>query len=231
MPARMCPGCTRWTNCCCWSRRSSRNGIGSHRWPNGSNNGMPAGGCRGAAGFHPDASAWELGRSDVTATRRERLRYALFSTMHRQFFSRKGWLGKAFGWSMTRPIWQAAVAAHALHAVERMVKRPLVGAIPAAAAACRRRFTSVPRPAPRAWRTVPWRHPAQSLRIRRPGVRAQRQIPDRQIGRSIARAGTGADSCIEAADRHRSSWPAWFTQRREETRVRPSACGSPELPP
>ena len=47
--------------------------------------------------------------------------------MHRQFFSRKGWLGKAFGWSMTRPIWQAAVAAHALHAVERMVKRPLVG--------------------------------------------------------------------------------------------------------
>ena len=120
------------------------------------NNGMPAGGCRGAAGmFHPDDGAWELGRSDVTATRRERLRYALFSAMHRQFFSRRGWLSKALGWSMTRPIWQTAVAAHALHAVERMVKRPLVGCDTCGSCRLQETLYVCPETCPRAWRTAP----------------------------------------------------------------------------
>ncbi|AUT45598.1 methylenetetrahydrofolate reductase C-terminal domain-containing protein [Achromobacter sp. AONIH1] len=183
-------------------------------------------------GFTPDASAWELGRSDVTATRRERLRYALFSTMHRQFFSRRGWLSKAFGWSMTRPIWQAAVAAHALHAVERMVKRPLVGCDTCGSCRLQETLYVCPETCPKGLANGPCG-----------GTRLNRcEFDDRECVHSVKyRIAKSADQlpvleqvlipCIEAADRYRSSWPAWFTQRREETRVRPSACGSPELPP
>ena len=179
--------------------------------------------------FHPDASAWELGRSDVTATRRERLRYALFSAMHRQFFSRRGWLSKAFGWSMTRPIWQAAVAAHALHAVERMVKRPLVGCDTCGSCRLQETLYVCPETCPKGLANGPCG-----------GTRLNRcEFDDRECVHSVKyRIAKSADQlpvleqvlipCIEAADRHRSSWPAWFTQRREETRVRPSACGSPE---
>ncbi|MCR2493329.1 methylenetetrahydrofolate reductase C-terminal domain-containing protein, partial [Salmonella enterica] len=55
------------------------------------------------------------------------MRYALLSTVHEQLFNRTGWLGSAFGWSVTRPFWKTGVAAQALHAVERTLKRPLVG--------------------------------------------------------------------------------------------------------
>ncbi|MFP6562516.1 methylenetetrahydrofolate reductase C-terminal domain-containing protein [Paraburkholderia sp. B3] len=77
--------------------------------------------------FAPEIGAWEMGQSDVAATRGERLRHTLLSSVHGQFFSRTGWLSRAFGWSVTRPIWKVGVAANALHAVERTVKRPLVG--------------------------------------------------------------------------------------------------------
>lgn len=58
----------------------------------------------------------------------------------------------------------------------------------------------VPRDLPKGSGERPlWRHPAQSLRIRRPGMRAQRQVSDRQVHQSAARAGTDLDSRCRGA--------------------------------
>ncbi|CAB3962357.1 MULTISPECIES: methylenetetrahydrofolate reductase [Burkholderia] len=40
--------------------------------------------------FAPETDAWEMGQSDVTATRRERLRHTLLSTAHSQLFGGTG---------------------------------------------------------------------------------------------------------------------------------------------
>lgn len=162
-------------------------------------------------GFSPESAAWELGQSDVTATRRERLRYALLSTIHGQLFNRSGWLGSAFGWSVTRPIWKTGVAAHALHAVERTVKRPLVGCDTCGRCRLQDTLYVCPETCPKGLANGPCG-----------GTRLNRcEFGDRECVHSVKyRIAKSADQlpvlaqtlipCIEAEDRHRSSWPEWF---------------------
>ena len=161
--------------------------------------------------FAPEIDAWELGQSDVTATRRERLRYALLSKVHGQFFSGTGWPSRALGWSVTRPIWKAGAAAHALHAVERAVKRPLVGCDTCGRCRLQDTLYVCPETCPKGLANGPCG-----------GTRLNRcEFGDRECVHSVKyRIAKSADQlpalaqtlipCIEAGDRHRSSWPEWF---------------------
>jgi methylenetetrahydrofolate reductase (NADPH) len=161
--------------------------------------------------FAPEIGAWEMGQSDVAATRRERLRHTLLSTVHGQFFSRTGWLGRAFGWSMTRPIWKVGVAADALHAVERTVKRPLVGCDTCGRCRLQDTLYVCPETCPKGLANGPCG-----------GTRLNRcEFDDRECVHSVKyRIAKSANQlpvlaqtlipCIEAESRHRSSWPEWF---------------------
>jgi methylenetetrahydrofolate reductase (NADPH) len=161
--------------------------------------------------FAPEADAWEMGQSGVAATRRERLRYTLLSTVHGQFFSREGWLSKAFGWSVTRPIWKTGVAAEALHAVERTVKRPLVGCDTCGRCRLQDTLYVCPETCPKGLANGPCG-----------GTRLNRcEFDDRECVHSVKyRIAKSANQlpvlaqtlipCIEAGNRHRSSWPEWF---------------------
>lgn len=161
--------------------------------------------------FAPEIDAWQLGQSDVAATRRERLRYALLSTVHGQFFSGTGWPSKALGWSVTRPIWKAGVAAHALHAVERAVKRPLVGCDTCGRCRLQDTLYVCPETCPKGLANGPCG-----------GTRLNRcEFGDREcvhgvkyrIAKSANQLPVLAQTlipCIEEGDRRRSSWPEWF---------------------
>ncbi|AIY41019.1 5,10-methylenetetrahydrofolate reductase [Collimonas arenae] len=161
--------------------------------------------------FAPETGAWEMGQSDVTATRRERLRYTLLSTVHGQLFSRTGWLSRAFGWSVTRPIWKVGVAANALHAVERTVKRPLVGCDTCGRCRLQDTLYVCPETCPKGLANGPCG-----------GTRLNRcEFSDRECVHSVKyRIAKSANQlpvlaqtlipCIEAGSRHRSSWPEWF---------------------
>ncbi len=161
--------------------------------------------------FAPETDAWEMGQSDVTATRRERLQHTLLSAVHGQFFSRTGWLSKAFGWSVTRPIWKAGVAADALHAVERTVKRPLVGCDTCGRCRLQDTLYVCPETCPKGLANGPCG-----------GTRLNRcEFGDRECVHSVKyRIAKSANQlpvlaqtlipCIEAEKRHRSSWPEWF---------------------
>ncbi|AXK67778.1 methylenetetrahydrofolate reductase C-terminal domain-containing protein [Burkholderia sp. IDO3] len=161
--------------------------------------------------FTPESGAWALGRSDVTATRRERLRHTLLSSVHDQFFSRTGWLGRAFGWSVTRPIWKVGVAANALHAVERAVKRPLIGCDTCGSCRLQDTLYVCPETCPKGLANGPCG-----------GTWLNRcEFGDRECVHSVKyRIAKSADQlpvlaqtlipCIEAENRHRSSWPEWF---------------------
>jgi methylenetetrahydrofolate reductase (NADPH) len=161
--------------------------------------------------FVPEIGAWEMGQSDVTATRRERLRYTLLSTVHGQFFSRTGWLSRALGWSMTRPIWRGGVAANALHALERTVKRPLVGCDTCGSCRLQETLYMCPETCPKGLANGPCG-----------GTRLNRcEFADRECVHSVKyRIAKSANQlsvlaqtlipCIEAGNRHRSSWPEWF---------------------
>ncbi|PFH30185.1 methylenetetrahydrofolate reductase C-terminal domain-containing protein [Burkholderia sp. JKS000303] len=161
--------------------------------------------------FAPEIGAWEMGQSDVTATRRERLRYTLLSTIHGQVFDRAGWLGRAFGWGVTRPIWKIGVAASALHAVERTVKRPLVGCDTCGRCRLQDTLYVCPETCPKGLANGPCG-----------GTRLNRcEFDDREcvhsvkyrIAKSVNQLPVLAQTlipCIEAENRHRSSWPEWF---------------------
>jgi methylenetetrahydrofolate reductase (NADPH) len=161
--------------------------------------------------FTPETDSKKSLQLDVSATRRERLRYALLSTVHGRFFSRKGWLGKAFGWSMTRPVWEAGMAAHALHALERAVKRPVVGCDTCGNCRLHDMLYVCPETCPKSLANGPCG-----------GTHLNRcEFGDRECVHSVKyRIAKSADQlpvlaqtlipCIEVRDRHRSSWPAWF---------------------
>ncbi len=161
--------------------------------------------------FAPEPGAWEMGQFTVTATRRERLRYTLLSTVHDLFFSRTGWLSRAFGWSVTRPIWKAGVAASALHAVERTVKRPLVGCDTCGRCRLQDTLYVCPETCPKGLANGPCG-----------GTQFNRcEFGDRECVHSVKyRIAKSANQlpvlaqtlipCIEAGSRHRSSWPEWF---------------------
>jgi methylenetetrahydrofolate reductase (NADPH) len=162
-------------------------------------------------GFAPENDAWEMGQSDVTATTRERLRHTLLSSVHGQFFSRTGWLSRAFAWSVTRPIWKVGVAANALHAVERTVKRPLVGCDTCGSCRLQDTLYVCPETCPKGLANGPCG-----------GTRLNRcEFDDRECVHSVKyRIAKSANQlpvlaqtlipCIEAENRHRSSWPEWF---------------------
>lgn len=161
--------------------------------------------------FAPENGGWEMGQSQVAASRREQLGYALLSRVHGQLFSRKGWLGRAFGWGVTRPIWKVGVAANALHAVERTVKRPLVGCDTCGRCRLHDTMYVCPETCPKGLANGPCG-----------GTRLNRcEFGDRECVHSVKyRIAKSADQlpllaqtlipCIEAEDRHRSSWPVWF---------------------
>lgn len=161
--------------------------------------------------FTPDGGAWTLGQSNVCASRRERLRYTLLSSVHGQLFNRAGWFGKAFGWSVTRPIWKTGMAASALHAVERAVKRPLVGCDTCGQCRLQDTLYICPETCPKGLANGPCG-----------GTRLNRcEFADRECvhsvkyriaksARQLSVLGETLIPCIDASSRHRSSWPEWF---------------------
>lgn len=161
--------------------------------------------------FAPEIDAWEMGQSDVTATLREHLRYTLLSAVHGQLFNRTGRLSRAFGWSVTRPIWKVDAAANALRAVERTVKRPLVGCDTCGRCRLQDTLYVCPETCPKGLANGPCG-----------GTRLNRcEFGDRECVHSVkyriaksanqfAVLGQTLIPCIEAGDRHRSSWPEWF---------------------
>ena len=157
-----------------------------------------------------------MGQSDGTATRRERLRYTLFSSVHERLFSRTGRLSRAFGWSVTRPIWKVGVAADVLHAVERTFKRSLVGCDTCGRCRLQDTLYVCPETCPKGLANGPCG-----------GTRLNRcEFGDRECVHSVKyRIAKSTDQlrvlaktlipAIEAENRHRSSWPEWFA--REDT--------------
>ncbi len=166
--------------------------------------------------FTPGIDAWTLGQADVVATRRERLRYALLVTVHEQFFDRAGWFSRAFGWSVTRPMWQAGVAANALRAVERTIKRPLVGCDTCGSCRLQDTLYVCPETCPKGLANGP----CGGTRLNRCefGDRECVHSVKYRIAKSTNQLPALAQTLIpgvEAQDRHRSSWPEWF--KREDS--------------
>lgn len=161
--------------------------------------------------FAPEDGAWALGQSTVAATRRERLRYTLLSTVHDRVFDRAGWPGRAFGWSVTRPVWKGGAGAKALHALERTVKGPLVGCDTCGTCRLQDTLYVCPETCPKGLANGPCG-----------GSRLNRcEYGDRECVHSVKyRIAKWADQlpvlaqvlipAIESGDRHRSSWPGWF---------------------
>ncbi|WP_205195421.1 MULTISPECIES: methylenetetrahydrofolate reductase C-terminal domain-containing protein [unclassified Burkholderia] len=139
------------------------------------------------------------------------MRYTLLSTVHDALFDRKGWLGKAVGWSVTQPIWKTRMGADALHAVERAVKRPLVGCDTCGSCRLQDTLYVCPETCPKGLANGPCG-----------GTRLNRcEFDDRECVHSVKyrlAKSTGQFAllaqtlipCIEDRGRHRSSWPAWF---------------------
>nr|WP_205702558.1 MULTISPECIES: methylenetetrahydrofolate reductase [Burkholderia cepacia complex] len=109
--------------------------------------------------FVPEIDAWEMGQSDVTATRRERLRHTLLSTAHSQLFGGTGWLSRAFGWSVSGRCGRAAWPRMRYMRSNGRSNGRWSAVIPAAVAGCRTPSTYAPRHAPKAWRTAPVAEP------------------------------------------------------------------------
>lgn len=167
----------------------------------------------GASGvcFAPEGATWQFGQSDVIATRQEHMRYTLLSSIHDKLFSRAGWLSKAFGWSVTRPLWKTGVAANALHIAERAVKRPLVGCDTCGSCRLQDTLYVCPETCPKGLANGPCG-----------GTRLNRcEFADREcvhsvkyrIAKSASRLPVLEQTlipCVDAGNRHRSSWPQWF---------------------
>lgn len=168
--------------------------------------------------FAPEGAAWQFGQSDVIATRQEHLRYTLLSSIHDKFFSRAGWLSKAFGWSVTRPLWKTGVAANALHIAERAVKRPLVGCDTCGSCRLQDTLYVCPETCPKGLANGPCG-----------GTRLNRcEFADRECVHSVKyRIAKSANRlpvleqtlipCVDAGNRHRSSWPQWFEPQESKS--------------
>lgn len=167
--------------------------------------------------FSPEINTWAFGQSTISASRGERLRYRLFSLMHRLFFNRTGVLSKAFGWVMTRPFWQTKNAAQALHSVERAIKRPLLGCDTCGTCRLQDTLYVCPETCPKGLANGPCG-----------GTHLNRcEFGDRECIHSIKyRIGKATQQlpilserlipCINVDDRHRSSWPQWFDPQNQQ---------------
>ncbi|MBB5390311.1 MULTISPECIES: methylenetetrahydrofolate reductase C-terminal domain-containing protein [unclassified Herbaspirillum] len=163
--------------------------------------------------FTPDAGAWKMGQSNVAATRRERLKYTLLSKVHGRFFSRTGWLSQAFGWSVTRPLWQDGIAAQALHAVERAIKRPLLGCDTCGRCRLQDTLYICPETCPKGLANGPCggTHLNRCEFGDRECVHGVKYRIAKSAGQLPVLALTLIPD-IEAGHRRRSSWPEWFAR-------------------
>jgi len=164
-----------------------------------------------AVTFHPPQAAWRQGESQVSATRRETLRYHLLHAFHALLFSRTHWLSKAFGWAVRRPLWNTPRGARWLHGLERSVKRPLLGCDTCGRCRLEDTLYVCPETCPKGLANGPCggtalnrcefgdRECIHSVKyrtakaVRQTAVLSERLIP-----------------CIDVETRHRSSWPQWF---------------------
>lgn len=168
--------------------------------------------------FTPVTGHWEMGQSNITATRRERLRYGLLSKVHRRFFSGTGGVSKAFGWLVTRPFWNKTAAGNALHVVERAIKRPLVGCDTCGHCRLEDTLYICPETCPKGLANGPCG--GTHLNRCEFGDRECIHSAKYRIAKSVNQVPLLACTltpCIEASDRHRSSWPKWFQARARGT--------------
>lgn len=172
--------------------------------------------------FTPDGESWQWGQSAVSARPHERLRYAVLSTVHEKLFNRSGLLSKALGWSVTRPVWKIAVAADALHAVERAIKRPLVGCETCGTCRLQDTLYVCPETCPKGLANGPCG--GTTLNRCEFGDRECVHSVKYRIAKSANQLPVLAQTLIPAIDareRHRSSWPEWFQpeERRRQGAV------------
>ncbi|MEK6419001.1 MAG: methylenetetrahydrofolate reductase C-terminal domain-containing protein [Burkholderia gladioli] len=171
---------------------------------------------------HDGRERWDMGRSEVVATRRERLRYTVLAAVHDRLFDRSRWLGRAFGWSVTRPVWQAGIGARALHAVERAVKRRLLGCDTCGTCRLQDTLYVCPETCPKGLANGP----CGGTRLNRCefGDRECVHSVKYRIAKSAERLDVLAQTlipCIENDSRHRSSWPVWFAAEDARQDVEP----------
>lgn len=161
--------------------------------------------------FHPPGYAWRLGQRQITASKKEQVRYRLLSAMHHQLFSRTTALSKAFGWAVTHPLWANPTAAQWLHQLERRIKRPMVGCDTCGSCRLEDTLYICPETCPKGLANGPCGgtnldrcefgdrecvHSAKyrlAVSVGRTEVLRERLIP-----------------CVQMENRHRSSWPVWF---------------------
>lgn len=168
--------------------------------------------------FTPATGNWEMGQSNITATHRELLRYGLLSKVHRRFFSGTGGISKAFGWLVTRPFWKNRAAGNALHVVERAIKRPLVGCDTCGHCRLEDTFYICPETCPKGLANGPCggTHLNRCEFGDRECIHSVKYRVAKSVNQLPLLAGT-LTPCIEASDRHRSSWPRWFQARARGT--------------
>lgn len=163
--------------------------------------------------FTPPLDRQALGQPDARATGRELRRYRWLAQLHRVLFDRRHWLGSAFGWLVTRQFWQSAAGAQLLHATERAVKRPLLGCDSCGNCRLEDTLYVCPETCPKGLANGPCggthlnrcefgdRECIHSVKYRL--AKATDQLP--QLAQTLI-------PCINADDRHRSSWPRWFEE-------------------
>jgi methylenetetrahydrofolate reductase (NADPH) len=164
-----------------------------------------------AVTFHPPASDWKAGESQVQASTREKLRYHLLSAFHSLLFSRKNLLSRAFGWAVQRPIWSTPTGARWLHRLERGAKRPLVGCDTCGSCRLEDTLYVCPETCPKGLANGPCG-----------GTQLNRcEFGDRECihsfkyrtAKSVGQTAVLTERlipCVEVGGRHRSSWPQWF---------------------
>lgn len=153
-----------------------------------------------AVSFHPPQASWRQGESRVDASFKEKARYHLMHGMHSLLFSRRNSLSKAFGWAVRQPMWATRLGSQVLHKVEHAVKHPLVGCDTCGRCRLEDTLYICRKPAQGPGQRPLRRHRAEPLRVRRPRMHPQRQVPHRQGGAADGAADRAPDPVHRARD-------------------------------
>ncbi|HKS12781.1 MAG TPA: methylenetetrahydrofolate reductase C-terminal domain-containing protein [Pseudomonas sp.] len=173
-----------------------------------------------AVRFNPAGAYWRLGESHVSASPQEKARYYLMSGAHALMFNRRGWLGRAFGWAVTRPVWSTANGARVLHGLERGIKRPMLGCDTCGRCRLEDTLYICPETCPKGLANGPCG--GTSLNRCEFGDRECVHSVKYRTAKSVNKSAVLTDRLIpsiEVQGRHRSSWPAWFDAARGGVRV------------
>ncbi|MBJ9978124.1 methylenetetrahydrofolate reductase C-terminal domain-containing protein [Pseudomonas sp. S75] len=175
--------------------------------------------------FHPPAHHWQYGQREVQASFAEQARYRLLSAVHHRLFDRKTLLSKMFGWSVRRPLWSTPAAARLLHAVERSLKRPVVGCDTCGQCRLEDTLYHCPETCPKGLANGP----CGGTQLNRCEFGDRECIHSRKYRTAVTVNQTEAlrdrlIPCVEVGNRHRSSWPQWF----DETAVDQSGSLAPQ---